>query len=145
MLPHVSHRKRWTGVEWAATTGQLPQPHHTYPGIRVSLRRRAMPLTLQDYLRRGGPSLLPSYLLTGAACLGTLVYLRSISSSLSTREPEITPSPKETALPWLTLQETENLPYPPDPLPGRRDVGSPLGEYSHLQEQSVVLVVTVKV
>ena len=102
---------------------QPPVPPSGRPGL-------AMALALQDCLpRRAGYSLLPSCLLAGAACLGTLAYLRSISSPLSTtHEPKITLSPKDTALPWLTLQETQALPYPPDPLPGRRDVGSPLGE-----------------
>jgi hypothetical protein len=38
----------------------------------------------------------------------------------------ILPSPRETLLPRLSAAETLALPYPPDALPGGRDVDSPV-------------------
>lgn len=37
------------------------------------------------------------------------------------------PSPMATAIPDLTLKDIERLPYPPDVLPGGRDVQTPYG------------------
>ncbi|KAK7188696.1 hypothetical protein DPSP01_012121 [Paraphaeosphaeria sporulosa] len=68
-----------------------------------------------------------TYLFVGAAALGTLVFLKSIGTSTIPTGPHIIPSPKDTLLPNLTAEEVNQLPYPPDPLPGRRDVSSALG------------------
>lgn len=38
-------------------------------------------------------------------------------------------SPRETVLPGLTEEEKAKLPYPPDALPGARDVSSPYGTF----------------
>ena len=66
--------------------------------------------------------------MTGVACLSALVILPPLGKSLGEKEPPVIPSPRDTVLPTLTFQELEDLPYPPDALPGRRDVGSPHGE-----------------
>lgn len=39
----------------------------------------------------------------------------------------IIPSPRETQLPYLSPSEQARLPYPPDALPGARDIPSPYG------------------
>ena len=46
---------------------------------------------------------------------------------LSRRGAQIVPSPKSTLLPRLSLQQIAALPYPPDSLPGARDVQTPYG------------------
>ncbi|KAF2192717.1 alpha/beta-hydrolase [Zopfia rhizophila CBS 207.26] len=69
---------------------------------------------------------LPLFLPAGAASLGIFFFLYSIRS-LGSKEPEVIPSPRETLLPRLSKEEIKNLPYPPDALPGARDVDSPYG------------------
>ncbi|KAF2440533.1 alpha/beta-hydrolase [Karstenula rhodostoma CBS 690.94] len=69
----------------------------------------------------------PLYLLAGVAALSTWVYLTSIRPPTVSNKPHIIPSPKDSLLPHLTAEEANQLPYPPDPLPGRRDVDSALG------------------
>jgi hypothetical protein len=72
------------------------------------------------------------YWLAGVATLGALLLRRSLRTSTTPSPstlPHVIPSPKDTLLPHLTADEASQLPYPPDPLPGRRDVRSALGEY----------------
>ncbi|KAF1933923.1 alpha/beta-hydrolase [Didymella exigua CBS 183.55] len=66
------------------------------------------------------------YLIAGAS-LGGLLFLRHVSSSLRGDKFTISLSPRETALPRFSEDELEKLPYPPDALPGARDVDSPYG------------------
>ncbi|OAL56798.1 alpha/beta-hydrolase [Pyrenochaeta sp. DS3sAY3a] len=72
-------------------------------------------------------------LTVGAASLGSLVFWRAISrSSQPTATPSVSasktiPSPRDTVLPYLQIEQINKLPYPPDALPGSRDVGSPFG------------------
>lgn len=54
------------------------------------------------------------------------------TSSLTLRlarqpRPRTIPSPRETLLPKLSPQQAAALPYPPDLLPGARDVATPYG------------------
>ncbi|KAK5084073.1 hypothetical protein LTR70_008053 [Exophiala xenobiotica] len=51
--------------------------------------------------------------------------------SILAQQPKdtIRPSPRKTLLPNLTEAERLNLPYPPDALPGARDVDSPYGTF----------------
>ncbi|KAI1780198.1 alpha/beta-hydrolase [Hypoxylon cercidicola] len=52
----------------------------------------------------------------------------SLSAALTMRrKPVFTPSPRKTILPTLSAQEVAALPYPPDALPGWRDVTTPYG------------------
>ena len=62
----------------------------------------------------------------GAASLGILL-LRLFTNSLKSDHPKIILSPKDTVLPNLPQEEIKSLPYPPDALPGARDVDSPYG------------------
>ncbi|KAF2205957.1 alpha/beta-hydrolase [Delitschia confertaspora ATCC 74209] len=71
---------------------------------------------------------LPLYLSATAASLGIFILVRSFrSSALSYEEAAIIPSPRETLFSQLSQKEIENLPYPPDALPGARDVDTPYG------------------
>lgn len=52
----------------------------------------------------------------------------SLSAFFSMRRKAVfTPSPRKTILPTLSAQEVAALPYPPDVLPGWRDVATPYG------------------
>lgn len=66
------------------------------------------------------------YLIAGAS-LGGLLFLRHVSSSLRADKFKTLLSPRETTLPRLPGDEITKLPYPPDALPGARDVDSPYG------------------
>ena len=66
-------------------------------------------------------------LLSLATVYITVKYFRP---PISFRRPEkkIIPSPRETLLPWLTSgEEKAELAYPPDLIPGARDVTTPYG------------------
>ncbi|SLM35499.1 Alpha/beta hydrolase fold-1 [Lasallia pustulata] len=63
-------------------------------------------------------------LAAGLAYVGLTLALRARSATLS-QDAKITFSPKRTLLPQLSEQEAADLPYPPDVLPGARDVDSP--------------------
>lgn len=66
-------------------------------------------------------------ILAGATLFCTGFAVRSILA----QQPKggIRPSPRKTLLPSLTEAERFNLPYPPDALPGARDVDSPYGTF----------------
>lgn len=67
------------------------------------------------------------YLLAGAVSLGTYNYFNSRRETLHSNNTRAVPSPRETVLPRLSRNEIDVLPYPPDALPGARDVESPYG------------------
>lgn len=69
----------------------------------------------------------PQLYLIAGAFLGGLLFLRHVSSSLRADKFKTCPSPRETALPRLSGDQLKELPYPPDALPGARDVDSPHG------------------
>ncbi len=85
---------------------------------------------LQTSLRTTGPS---SYLFLGAIGLSVGVSLGAVlRAAMSTPAGKYlsgtwTPSPRETLLPNLSGAEIDALPYPPDVLPGVRDVATPYG------------------
>lgn len=64
------------------------------------------------------------YLLVGAS---TYAFLDYIKRSSIWGEARVVPSPRETVLPQLSKRQMEELPYPPDALPGARDVECPQG------------------
>ena len=66
------------------------------------------------------------YLIAGAS-LGGLLLLRHVSTSLRTDRFETISSPRDSILPKVSAKDAKELPYPPDALPGARDVGSPYG------------------
>lgn len=66
-----------------------------------------------------------------AVVVGSIVFTAGflLRSALipSTQPNTTTPSPRLTLLPQLSEDEVSRLPYPPDALPGGRDVDSPYG------------------
>lgn len=73
-------------------------------------------------------SLSSSPLAIGAAgAVSTYLLLKAISSSFRAHDPPIVASPLRTLIPSLTSVEIEALPYPPNALPGARDVETPYG------------------
>jgi len=66
------------------------------------------------------------YVLIGAASVGTLLVVGTVSSALKSGKPKPTVSPKE-AVQGLSAEDLSKLPYPLDALPGARDVDSPWG------------------
>ncbi|KUI56134.1 hypothetical protein VP1G_03534 [Cytospora mali] len=71
----------------------------------------------------------PPLLNTGIICLlSATVVLLPLFKSLSTRPSRVTLSPKDTLL-SLSQSEISSLPYPPDALPGGRDVLTPYGTF----------------
>ncbi|PSN70188.1 alpha/beta-hydrolase [Corynespora cassiicola Philippines] len=67
------------------------------------------------------------WILGAAASVGSLLALRYSGSSLSAKEPQTIPSPRDAVLQLLERDQHARLPYPPDALPGARDVSSPYG------------------
>lgn len=69
----------------------------------------------------------PYFLTAGAATLGLFLITRSVQSQ-GKRNPleHVVPSPLKS-LAKLPAGETSSLPYPPDLLPGARDVDTPYG------------------
>lgn len=66
----------------------------------------------------------------GYAALGGLsVYLslQTIARFSKVNDPPVIPSPLRTLLPKLSKEEIEQLPYPPQAVPGARDVETPYG------------------
>jgi hypothetical protein len=66
------------------------------------------------------------YFSAGAASVGFLILLGSLRKSPA-QHAGIVPSPREAVLSCMSKEELEKLPYPPDALPGARDVDTPYG------------------
>ncbi|KAI9841340.1 MAG: hypothetical protein M1837_000773 [Sclerophora amabilis] len=62
------------------------------------------------------------------ASVGLGMFLNSTFSSSGSNQ-KIIPSPRDTLLPQLSVSEIRKLPYPPNALPGARDVQSPYGVF----------------
>ncbi|KAF1834505.1 alpha/beta-hydrolase [Decorospora gaudefroyi] len=70
---------------------------------------------------------LQRYAIIGAASVGGLSLLWTLTaSSRSARRPPV-PSPRQSLLPGLSPEDAGELPYHPAALPGARDVDSPFG------------------
>lgn len=67
----------------------------------------------------------PTYVLLGG--LGTLIFLKSLKYFSDVDDPDIITSPLKTRIPHLSKDEIDQLPYPPNALPGARDVDTPYG------------------
>lgn len=67
------------------------------------------------------------YVAIGAASLGSLIVLRSLTRSSQSDGIRTVSSPADTLLPTLEAKDLKELPYPPHALPGSRDVPSPYG------------------
>ncbi|KAI9690500.1 MAG: hypothetical protein M1822_009463 [Bathelium mastoideum] len=64
---------------------------------------------------------------TAASLYSVYSLYQAISKPLSSNLPQSIPSPRSTLLPKLSAQEIQDIPYPPDVLPGARDVDTPYG------------------
>ncbi|KAI1335992.1 alpha/beta-hydrolase [Xylariaceae sp. FL0016] len=77
------------------------------------------------------PELSASAVVAVAATLTSLTLLKCIAFPgdyrVKTRDTPWIPSPRKTLLPQLSAYEIRALPYPPDALPGARDVETPYG------------------
>ena len=71
------------------------------------------------------PAALAAFLCFGTAAAAAYQFAQA--NRASKRLQEIVASPLETVLPKLSEKETAALPYPPDALPGARDVITPYG------------------
>jgi len=66
--------------------------------------------------------------LVSVACVLALRHSTHSTSSASARKSQtVIRSPRATLLLQLSEEESANLPYPPDALPGARDITSPYG------------------
>ena len=70
----------------------------------------------------------PTYTLAVAALAFLIGRISARRNSTSSSKKPIS-SPRETILPSLTDADKAGLPYPPDALPGARDVDSPYGTF----------------
>jgi len=109
-------------MDWfkSAPPAKAPPASITLPSI-PGISRSKLKLNLQL------PDLQNPYVLYGAASVGGLLLLGTVSSVLRSGPSRIIPSPVESKLPKLSPEEVAELPYPPDALPGARDVKSPYG------------------
>ncbi|KAK3354891.1 alpha/beta-hydrolase [Neurospora tetraspora] len=73
------------------------------------------------------PQVTTSCLVLGAVGVSLGLSVRMLMSQNSTKKQIIIPSPRATQLPQLSKEEISSLPYPPDALPGARDVETPYG------------------
>lgn len=89
------------------------------------------------------------YVTAGAAALALLLVAKSVMvpgpSPPSARAKHVLLSPRTTLLPKLSSDEAAALPYPPDVLPGARDVETPYGslrvyEWGPIEGDKVLLV-----
>jgi hypothetical protein len=98
------------------------------PHVLFALSRRLDPAMTSTLGRFRLPAhCAPHLYLIAGASLGSLLFLRHVSSSLRADKFKTLLSPGETVLPRLSDEEVKKLPYPPDALPGARDVDSPYG------------------
>lgn len=66
-------------------------------------------------------------MLTASAVVVSGLLVRGLWFSSGRSKPNVIISPRETLLPKLTKSQIADLPYPPDALPGSRDIASPYG------------------
>lgn len=68
------------------------------------------------------------YVIAGAASAAAFIGYQSYNRTVKlARQKAVISSPLTTLLPKLSVEEQKRLPYPPDILPGARDVDSPYG------------------
>jgi hypothetical protein len=79
-----------------------------------------------DSVSRIFPTTTNSRLLVSVTALTTLALVAVTRLAFKGEKVKIIKSPAATLLPRLSSAEKEALPYPPDALPGGRDVHSPV-------------------
>jgi hypothetical protein len=65
--------------------------------------------------------------LLGASCIGAYGLLSCLNGAIHNHGPRTLPPPQEAVLRTLSEEEIKILPYPPDAMPGARDVDTPFG------------------
>jgi hypothetical protein len=111
-------------MDWLSKLGgSAAAPPAKAPAMSISLP--SLPSISRSKLKL--PDLHDPYVAIGAASLGTLLVLGTITSALRSAPTTVIPSPVQTKLPQLSEEDVQELPYPPDALPGARDVKSPYG------------------
>ena len=108
-------------MDWLSKLSGKAAPPAKAPGVSISLP------SIPGISRSKLPDLHHPYVVIGAASVGTLLLLGTVTSAFRSGPSRIIPSPVESKLPKLSLEEVQQLPYPPDALPGARDVQSPYG------------------
>lgn len=103
----------------------IGQPFTSRYYISLAIARMPSSIMTSQWSRFRFPA--PHICLIAGTTLGGLLVLRHVSTSLRTDRVKTVFSPRETVLPQLSAHETEGLPYPPNALPGARDVDSPFG------------------
>ncbi|EAT92435.2 hypothetical protein SNOG_00940 [Parastagonospora nodorum SN15] len=93
------------------------------PALSLSSISQSLPSIPRSKL----PDLHHPYVAIGGASLGSLLVLGTLMSVLKSAPTTIIPSPVQTKLPQLSEEDVQELPYPPNALPGARDVNSPYG------------------
>ncbi|KAI8946304.1 alpha/beta-hydrolase [Xylaria longipes] len=80
-------------------------------------------LTTSFGLKARQPIIISGLILAAAACIGRSLTRRLVGGRKAVYEP----SPGKSILPALSEDEIKGLPYPPDALPGGRNVETPYG------------------
>ena len=80
---------------------------------------------MEQWIRQNRLALIPWAILSLEVVVNLGIRLSKLNSH--DRDDEVIPSPLQTLLPKLSEIEAAELPYPPDALPGSRDVASPYG------------------
>lgn len=70
---------------------------------------------------------LSPYAYIAVGSLGTCLLLKAVHYLSNVDDPPTILSPLRTIVPRLSKEDVAQLPYPPDALPGRRDVITPYG------------------
>jgi hypothetical protein len=111
-------------MDWLSKLSGSAAPPAKAPAVSISLP--SIP-GISGISRSKLPNLHHPYVVIGAASVGTLLLLGTVSSALRSAPSTVIPSPVASKLPHLSEEEVQQLPYPPDALPGPRDVQSPYG------------------
>lgn len=111
-------------MDWLSKLGGGSAPPAKASAIPISLP--SIP-SIPGLSRSKLPNLNDPYVQIGAASLGGLLLLGTVTSALRSAPLTVIPSPVKSKLPQLSEEELDQLPYPPNALPGARDVNSPYG------------------
>jgi hypothetical protein len=114
-------------MDWLSKISGSAAPPAKAPAVSMSLPSIPGISGITGLSRSKLPDLRHPYVVIGAASVGTLLLLGTVSSALRSSPLTVIPSPVASKLPQLSEEEVQQLPYPPDALPGPRDVQSPYG------------------
>jgi len=121
--PHCSSHDYFT-MDWLSKLGGSAS---AAPAKAPALSLSSISQSLPSIPRSKLPNLHHPYVAIGGASLGSLLVLGTLMSVLKSAPTTIISSPVQTKLPQLSEEHVQELPYPPNALPGARDVNSPYG------------------